>query len=362
MRIVTFGTYDARIHPRAAVLVDGLEGGGFEIHEINAPLGLGTADRVGILQNPRRLPLLVGRIVSRWATLLRRSLRVGRPDAVLVPYMGHFDVLLARLRWPRTTIVLDYLVSAAGTARDRGERAGPKLLVLRFLDSLATRTADVVVVDTEESATRLPARTRRRTVVVPVGATQGWYDARLTANPTATNGPLRVVFFGSFTPLQGTATIARAIARIDEGLLAVTMVGGGQDQAEVRRILGDRADLTWHEWVPVEQLAHLVAGHDVCLGIFGASDKAVTVVPTKIYQGAAAGCAIVTSDTPPQRRLLEGAAVLVLPADDAALADALRALAADRTEVRRLRAAAADRARSFTPPLCVASLAAVLES
>lgn len=361
MRIVTFGTYDARIHPRAAVLVDGLADAGFDVHEVNAPLDLGTADRVGILQNPRRLPKLVGRILSRWTTLLRRSLRAGRPAAVLVPYLGHFDVLLARARWPRTTIVLDYLVSAAGTARDRGERSPAKLFVLRFLDSLATRTADVVVVDTDESAAGVPGRSRRPVVVVPVGATQSWYDARSTAPQRRDTEPLRVVFFGSFTPLQGSVTIARAIARLDEGALAVTLVGGGQDHAEVRRVLGARADVTWHEWVPVEELAHLVAEHDVCLGIFGASEKALTVVPTKIYQGAAAGCAIVTSDTPPQRRLLEGVAMLVPPADDQALADALRALADDRTQVVRLREAAAGRAEGFRPSLCIASLASVLE-
>ena len=48
----------------------------------------------------------------------------------------------------------------------------------------------------------------------------------------------------------------------------------------------------------------LVAGHDVCLGIFGTGVKAQLVVPNKVYQGAAAGCAVVTSDTAPQRRAL----------------------------------------------------------
>ena len=45
----------------------------------------------------------------------------------------------------------------------------------------------------------------------------------------------------------------------------------------------------------------MVASHDVCLGIFGDTDKALSVVPTKVYQGAAAGCAVVTSDTAPHR-------------------------------------------------------------
>jgi glycosyltransferase involved in cell wall biosynthesis len=170
-----------------------------------------------------------------------------------------------------------------------------------------------------------------------------------------------VVFFGSFTPLQGTTTIARALARIREGVLDVTLVGGGQDHAEVQRILTGRGDVTWHDWVPIEKLPKLVAEHDVCLGIFGATDKALTVVPTKIYQGAAAACALVTSDTAPQRRMLGGAAVLVTPSDDCALADALLDLAADRAKVSRLREAAAVRAAAFTPLLSVAPLTATLD-
>jgi glycosyltransferase involved in cell wall biosynthesis len=171
---------------------------------------------------------------------------------------------------------------------------------------------------------------------------------------------LKVIFFGSFTPLQGTTTIARALARIPEGVLDVTLVGGGQDHAEVRRILEGRSDVTWHDWVPIEKLPRLVAEHDVCLGIFGATEKALTVVPTKIYQGAAAGCALVTSDTAPHRRHFQGAAVLVAPADDEALAMALVELAGDRARVAESQHAAKARAAAFTPRLSVEQLVTTL--
>ena len=75
----------------------------------------------------------------------------------------------------------------------------------------------------------------------------------------------------------------------------------------------------------------------MCLGIFGTGDKAQRVVPNKVFQGAAAGCAIVTSDTAPQRRALGEAAVLVPPGDPGELAGALRQLAADRAALARLR-------------------------
>jgi glycosyltransferase involved in cell wall biosynthesis len=361
VRVAVFGTYDTTVHPRGAVLVEGLAEHGFDVAEVNEPLGLGTSARVGMLQQPWRLPLLAARLARCWVRLLVRSGLVRGPDAVLVPYLGHFDVLLARARWPRRTVVLDYLVSGAGTARDRGVVRGPKLWLLDLLDSIATGAADVVVVDTDESAERLPERARDRAVVVPVGATRSWFDAGHRASGGSGAGPLRVVFFGSFTPLQGTITLARALARVAPGTLAVTLLGTGQDHAEVRRLLAGRTDITWHDWVPIDRLPTLVAGHDVCLGIFGDTAKALTVVPTKVYQGAAAGCALLTSDTPPHRRVLGEDALLVPPGDDAALAEALRTLAADRVLVSGLKAAAAARAGGLTPDQVVAPLARVLD-
>jgi glycosyltransferase involved in cell wall biosynthesis len=360
VKVVVFGTYDVRVHPRGAVLIEGLAEHGFDIVEVNERLELGTAERVGMLQHPTQLPRLLGRLARCWVTLLSRSRSAGRADAVLVPYLGHFDVLLARLRWPRRIVVLDHLVSAAATAQDRGERSGSKLRLLSWLDSLATGMADVIVVDTEESAAVLPLRSRARAVVVPVGATREWFAAGEARDNGRRPGPLRVIFFGSFTPLQGTAVIARALALLGEDTLAVTLLGTGQDHDEVRRTLLDRRDITWRDWVPIEELPALVADHDVCLGIFGDTEKALRVVPTKIYQGAAAGCALVTSDTVPHRLALGDAALLVPPGDHAALAGALAALAGSPEELARLRAAAIRRATAYAPLPVVRPLAELL--
>ncbi len=109
--------------------------------------------------------------------------------------------------------------------------------------------------------------------------------------------------------------------------------------------------------MPAAELPALVASHDVCLGIFGTGDKALRVVPNKVFQGAAAGCAVITSDTAPQRRVLGDAAVLVPPGDSEALADALLRLANDRETLLKLRHSARELASTrFTPEQVVAPL------
>jgi glycosyltransferase involved in cell wall biosynthesis len=80
-------------------------------------------------------------------------------------------------------------------------------------------------------------------------------------------------------------------------------------------------------------------------------------VPNKVFQAAAAGCAIVTSDTPPQRAALGDAAAFVPPGDADALAVTLRHLAIDRADRTRLRKAARVRAEAaFTPAAVIGPL------
>ena len=185
----------------------------------------------------------------------------------------------------------------------------------------------------------------------------------------ADDGPLRVVFFGLFTPLQGAPVIGAALARLAAAgwpAVEVTMVGRGQELDRTQALAGVHPGVRWLDWVESADLPALVADHDVCLGIFGTGAKALRVVPNKVFQGAAAGCALVTSDTAPQRRVLGsiddgGAALLVPPGDDRALADALHALATDRERLATARAAAAGLARrSFTPDAVTAGLYARL--
>ena len=362
MRAMIFGTYDTAMHPRIATIAEGLATRGYEVSECNFPLGLSTADRVDMLAKPWKAGALVARLASRWTSLAFRARRMPKPDVVVVGYLGHFDVRLARLLFRRGSvpIVLDHLVGASDTAKDRRLDGGPRQLVLRMIDSGALRAADVIVVDTEEHLEALPPGHRSRAVVVPVGAPTVWNEAAATAADSAASaadGPLRVVFYGLYTPLQGAPVIGAALGKLADAPVEVTMIGGGQDAAETKAAAAGNKSVRWLDWVPAAELPAVVAAHDVCLGIFGTGAKALRVVPNKVFQGAAAGCAVVTSDTAPQRRMLGDAAVLVPPGDAGALADALLGLASDREALAAQRRAARELAETrFTPGQVVAPL------
>jgi len=364
MRTIIFGTYDTAMHPRIATIAEGLAARGFEVTECNIPLGLTTADRVEMLAKPWKAGGLAVRLASRWIGLAAKARGLGRPDAVVVGYLGHFDVHLARLLYRRgqVPLVLDHLISAANTAKDRRLDGGLKTKLLRLIDAAALSAADIVLVDTEEHREIVPEKYQSKVVVVPVGAPAPWHRAAAeqaaAAEPSAdSSGPLKVVFYGLYTPLQGTPVIGEALGRIVGAPVEVTMIGRGQDEAATKQAAAANPSVRWLDWVPAAELPALVASHDVCLGIFGTGDKALRVVPNKVFQGAAAGCAVITSDTAPQRRVLGDAAVLVPPGDPAALADALLRLAGDRETLLKLRHAARQlAAERFTPEQVVGPL------
>ena len=194
-----------------------------------------------MLAKPWKAGGLVARLASRWLGLAARARRLGRPDAVVVGYLGHFDVHLARLLYRRGTvpIVLDHLISAASTAKDRRIAGGGlKQRLLTLIDAAALRAADIVVVDTEEHLEIVPEKYRRRPSSCPSARPRRWHDGRRgePLAPTADeSGPLKVVFYGLYTPLQGTPVIGEALGRIAGAPVEVTMIGRGQDEAATKR-------------------------------------------------------------------------------------------------------------------------------
>jgi len=363
MNITFFGTYDTSNTPRVQALIDGLKAHDHQVTECNAPLKVNTASRVAIMKQPWRLPLLGGHILRCWVRLIAKSRHLPQTDLVVVGHLGQFDIQLAHLLFRKKPIALDFMISGTETAEDRGAlhqpvqggaKGGLKVKILGWLDEAALKKSTIIIVDTEEHRQDLPNHHRSKGVVVNVGAPPSWFEAGEAEAKRKVTKPITVAFFGNYIPLQGAPIIAEA-TRYMKAPVTITMVGPhGQDfakaQAAAQPATGP-ATIKWVDhWVPIDELPTLMAQHDVCLGVFGTSPKAAKVVPNKVYQCAAAGGAIVTSDTPSQRRVFGPSAIYTPPGDAHALAGALDKLANDPKEVQRLRAAAFSLAkRSFRP-------------
>lgn len=277
------------------------------------------------------------RLTARWIT--------GPPtDVVIVGYLGHVDVLLAKAL-TRRPVVLNALLSLHDTVvNDRGlmpERS-PGARTLRALDRLACRTADLVFLDTQahieyfHSEFELAAERFHRVLV----------GSDYTAKPPSAKppgSPCRVLFVGTFIPLHGVGVILDAARHLEAGDAAVIvrLIGHGQEfTAAAERVRSEglsRVELA-DRWISREDYGRELAEADVCLGIFGATAKTQRVIPSKVYDALAAGRPVITADTPAARELLtHGVDAWLCPANDArALADAIRTLATDAALRARL--------------------------
>lgn len=356
-RVLFFGTYDNQRSPRAQILREGMAALGYSGEECVVPLGFSSELRVSMLLRPWQVPLMAARLAFVWIRLLAKSRR-RRADVVVVGYMGHLDVLLARLRFPRTPIVLDHLVSLSGTAADRNLKHRWFARVLAAADRAALRAADVIAVDTDEHLAELPPEAHGRGVVAPVGAQQEAFDIRESGPAPPRPPPLRVIFYGHYIPLQGAPVIGDAIAELHRRGrhdIRFTMLGRGQDLEETRRRAGRSTSVEWVDRI-VEpgDLLRLVRHHHVALGVFGTNPKTAKVVPTKVFAASALGLAVVTASNPPQRRLLGDAALFVAAGEPSVIADALEQLADDPHQVSSLAKSAAAVADEHFRPASVA--------
>ncbi len=348
IRAVLFGTYTAT-HPANRLLAAALESAGVAVAVCHEPLWERTRDKHAAFFGAKSLARLAAAYLGAAVRLHKRWRALPRPDLVVAGFNGQLDVPLARLvAGRRARLVFAPLVTLTETLVDDRHvyrRGGLKHRAARALDRLTLHLPDLVLADTEAHrawiAERLTARARTATL---------YLGAEPSFRPTAPrerrpDEPLRVLFYGQYVPLHGTSVIVEAAAHFsyDDGV-ELTMIGTGPERAATERLAVARGvrNIVFEDWVAYDRLPTRLAACDVALGIFGTSTKARMVIPTKVYQAAAAGRAVVTADTPALREVFTpGEDVLaVRPGDAAELAAALRRLRDDPALAARLGAAA----------------------
>lgn len=295
------------------------------------------------------------KVFRRYTALVKRFATMDRHfDVIYVPEFRHKDVPLAALlaRLSGKLCVFDPLVSRYDTKiLDRGDAPVGSFQSWhnRNLDRMSLRLPGLVLADTAAHARFY------ETQFLPQGGIKvlpvGYDETRFSPNgpvPVAVSPEKTVLFFGNYLPLHGAETIVRAAARLrDRRDVRFVMIGAGQTHAAARAIATDAGldNVTFEGRVPIDALPGRIAEVDVCLGIFGRTQKAGRVVPNKVFQSMGMGKPVITADSDAIREFFdEGEHLVLVPAgDDAALAEAVTALCDD--DERRARIGEAGRRR-----------------
>lgn len=286
MKICYFGDYDPE-YSRTRVLIKGLRENGIEIKECN--------DRS---RGIKRYLVLIGKI----KTLLPF-------DVLLVGYSNsRLMVLWARILW-RGPLLWDALYSLYDSwvfDRKRVMPGRPRAFYYWFLDWLGCRLANKVLLDTQahiDYFVRTFKVRENKFIKVLVGTDDKIFYPR----KSAINDFFWVHFHGSFVPLQGVSYIVEAARLLEKEKVFFQIVGHGQEYQRIREVANEFniKNISWIDWVKYEDLPGLMARADVCLGVFGNTNKTLRVIPNKVYEAIAMKKPVISADTLAVRELFE---------------------------------------------------------
>ncbi len=251
----------------------------------------------------------------------------GSVDAVLVTFPGHYLMPFAWMltRRPRKQLFFEAFVSLYDSDvsdRKRIARWSPFAWFLFAMDYLSCHLADRVFLDTDAHRhffIRTFHLRPERVAVAYLETRHDLFSPRVT--PRETRGTFEVFFYGTYIPLQGVDHIltAAAIAEKKEPRFHLTIVGGGQTYADMQKLQKQLQlrSVTFVPTVPLSELPRMIRNADLCLGIFGTTDKAARVIPHKVVDAVACGVPVLTRDSPAIReRYANHPNVLLCPAGD----------------------------------------------
>lgn len=290
-------------YPNTLYRIKGLcELGAYQIIEICAPL---KQPRWAARLRPARFAAMAVPAILAHLTVLLRYLRLPCRQAVFyVPYPAIF--ILAALSWlPRRfrpgKVVADAFISIHETLVHDRKVLNEDTLLARAIFALEKRAyhyADAIITDTPQNAVflqttfDLPAE---KLTAIPLSTNETAYQPA----PYIANENCRILFIGTMIPLHGVKVILQAAALLAaQHNLHFRLIGDGQLSPEIELSMRSLPNIEWERaWQTPDQLAEEIRNADICLGIFGESDKAQRVCPLKIYAYATVGRAIITGET-----------------------------------------------------------------
>lgn len=235
-------------------------------------------------------------------------------DLIIVGTPGNYDVPVAKYLSERYDIpfVFDAHGSAYDTQvldRENVPQGSIRSQYYRLLDQVTCGLADTVLVDTQETRDFFISElgvSGSKIHAVPHGTDEQVFSPR--AKDQKESGKDDIIWFhGNHIPLQGVQYIVLAAKKLEHRDITFRIVGRGQTYEQVTGIIHEKniENVERIDWVDYEDLPGEISQTDLCLGIFGTSDKAGRVIPNKIYEYLAMKMPVITGRSPAMERVFD---------------------------------------------------------
>lgn len=310
LNIMAWGTYDTG-KPRVRILLRGLRENHVILTECHKHLWHGIEDKTQFKGVFAKLWLCLSWLAA-YPALLYQFWRADKPQAVLLPYFAYLDILVlwpfAKLR--RIPLILDAFIPLYDTlVHDRAMLSprNPLAWLAWAWEWLALHAADMLIFDTrahQDYFSKTFGLNPHKCGVVYVGVEPEFFQPQ-SANVRNDSTRTTVLFYGQFIPLHGIETIIEAAQLCDDDSIDWVIIGTGQEAPKIRQMLDQHPvkNLQWITWVNYEELNSWIQKADICLGIFGKSEKANRVIPNKVFQILACGKPLITRESAAMREV-----------------------------------------------------------
>ena len=311
--------------------------------EVNSPMwsprSQGISGKRRLIRNPIKT-------FTAHFSVIYRFVRMRYRGKVYVPYPGVLLLFVLGLLPEKLNpeyVVLDCFISLYDTIVIDRKLFKPNSIAARIIFSMekrVLRNANLLVVDTEQNSEY-------------IGSVFGIEGKKILALPLSTDeksfAPVpmpetsescRVLFIGTLIPLHGISTIVAAMRRLKgHREIQFHIIGDGQDAPVLQAYMREcpKNARRSRGWRNSEQLAADIQASDICLGIFGNTEKSQRVCPFKIYSYSNVGRPVITARTKWARsygEVAERCLTLVEPSNADDLAKNILALSA--SEEKRL--------------------------
>ena len=252
-------------------------------------------------------------------------------DVMIIPWRGIFTLPLAKLIH-RKPIIYFPAFSIYDTLVNDRQKIKPNSLkakLVHFIEKLCNKIADRIILESSQEIKyfvkeyNLPQEKFR----------QLWLSCDESFFPPL---PFKeksenfvVLYFGEFIPLHGVPTIIEAAKILQDHVeISFILCGDGQTKNEIEKMVQNYnlKSIKLLGLVPVKTLLENLKNSDVCLGIFGNSEKSNKVLTNKVYQILASKKPLITmeSQTTIEGKLENEKHCMLIPSSNAkSLADAI---------------------------------------
>ena len=246
--------------------------------------------------------------------------------------------------WPEMAIQLGYPIGRAS------------LWILKRLESLGYRGADVVTATTEIARERINGRFPKvRTAVISNGADLNMFDPsrrsqEIRESLDVDQTDFLVGYFGLHGLFQGLEVVVEAAEKLrDNPTIKFVMAGDGPCKESITELAERKGldNLRFIDLVDQEYVPSFLASCDVALVPLAAEFPAT--MPSKVYEALASGVPVVISSGCEGARLIDGgnAGRTFRPGDSKELADILAELNTDRENLSRMSSNCRELAKQF---------------